>query len=103
MNRVYDLTIKAAIESTLDAETLRRYIVVALIDPSVELGETEPVYLDGETEMLEVIDYHDTELTETCPNCDGRPLEYMMFDIDGTNLEEHAICENCGYGRPALR
>jgi len=36
-----------------------------------------------------------------CPHCDV-PLESKMFDIDGTNLEEHSVCPECGYGTPAL-
>lgn len=104
MNRVYDLSITASIESTLDAATLRRFIVVALIDPETEFGTDgrEVTHIDGETELLEVIDYYDVVLTETCPHCPGVILEYRVFDIDGTNLEEHGICERCGYGRPAL-
>ena len=37
-----------------------------------------------------------------CKNC-NEELEYKMFDIDGTNLEEHLVCENCGFGKPVLR
>ena len=39
---------------------------------------------------------------EICPHCEI-PLESKMFDIDGTNLEEHFVCPGCGYGSPALR
>jgi hypothetical protein len=38
---------------------------------------------------------------EKCPHC-GIALELKMFDIDGTNLEEHAVCPECKYGQPAL-
>lgn len=36
-----------------------------------------------------------------CPDC-HTPLEARAFDIDGTNLVEHKICAECGYGTPAL-
>ena len=39
---------------------------------------------------------------EACPHCEI-PLESKMVDIDGTNLEEHLVCPDCGYGMPALR
>lgn len=43
------------------------------------------------------------ELQENkCPHCDV-VLEAKMIDVDGTNLEEHKICPDCGYGTPALR
>lgn len=37
-----------------------------------------------------------------CPHCDVK-LVTKIFDIDGTNLEEHLVCPTCGYGSPALR
>jgi len=37
-----------------------------------------------------------------CPHCDVK-LVPKMFDIDGTNLEEHFVCPECGYGSPALQ
>lgn len=106
MNRVYDVTLTASIESTLDDETLKRLLVLALIDPETSFFEPPNrvnTHLDYETEMLEVIDYHSIHLVETCPNCPGKSLVFRMFDIDGTNLEEHGFCENCGHGRPALQ
>ena len=42
-----------------------------------------------------------TKGTNKCPHC-GTELKSKMFDIDGTNLEEHKVCEDCGYGSPAL-
>ncbi len=38
---------------------------------------------------------------EKCPHCNIK-LEPKMVDVDGTNLEEHDICPECGYGTPAL-
>ena len=40
-------------------------------------------------------------ITELCPHC-GVKLHSKMIDIDGTNIEEHQICPECGYGSPAL-
>lgn len=39
---------------------------------------------------------------DECPHC-AIALEDKMIDIDGTNLEEHKVCPECGYGTPALR
>ena len=36
-----------------------------------------------------------------CPHCEIE-LVSKMFDVDGTNLVEHNVCEKCGYGTPAL-
>lgn len=41
------------------------------------------------------------EKVDLCPHCEI-PLENKMFDIDGTNLVEHAVCPECGYGTPAM-
>jgi len=37
---------------------------------------------------------------ELCPDCDEL-LQDKMINLDGTNLEEMSVCENCGYGYPA--
>ena len=42
------------------------------------------------------------KVSELCPHCEI-PLEAKMIDIDGTNLEEHVVCPDCGYGTPALQ
>ena len=39
---------------------------------------------------------------ELCPHCEVE-LKWKMIDIDGTNLEEHNVCPDCGYGTPSLR
>lgn len=44
----------------------------------------------------------DIEASGKCPHCDV-PLVSKMIDVDGTNLEEHEVCPDCGYGTPALR
>jgi superfamily II helicase len=41
-------------------------------------------------------------IQEACPHC-LVPLQNKMIDIDGTNLEEHDVCEKCKYGYPAMR
>jgi len=41
----------------------------------------------------------EAEEMEICPHCDI-PLVLKMIDIDGTNLQEHEVCESCGYGYP---
>ena len=41
-------------------------------------------------------------IVKLCPKCDIE-LEPKMIDVDGTNLEEHLVCPECGHGSPALR
>lgn len=43
-----------------------------------------------------------SDIIKLCPHCEIE-LEAKMIDIDGTNLEEHFVCPDCGYGSPALR
>lgn len=52
--------------------------------------------------MNETINEYKTFEVQLCPHCKVA-LECKMFDIDGLNLEEHAVCPKCGYGQPALR
>ncbi len=50
-------------------------------------------------EMLEEIAFdlkNNLDDSKNCPNCDTK-LEYKMFDVDGTNLEEFLTCTNCEY------
>ena len=44
----------------------------------------------------------EAKITEVCPHCEIE-LKPKMIDVDGTNLEEHYVCEKCGYGTPALK
>ena len=37
-----------------------------------------------------------------CESCGEKSKSSKMIDIDGKNLEEHEVCENCGNGYPAL-
>ena len=38
-----------------------------------------------------------------CEFCGEKSKSSKMIDIDGKNLEEHEICENCGAGYPVLK
>ena len=55
----------------------------------------------NETEISEPV-WEVDKVVEMCPHCEVE-LKSKMFDIDGTNLEEHTVCPDCGYGSPALR
>lgn len=43
-------------------------------------------------------DIYEDEVNQ-CPEC-GEEMHYRMIDVDGTNLEEMEVCEECGYGYP---
>jgi len=93
----YNINIKAQIKSNLSEEKLKSQLVIALYDVENQYSK-----LDGVDDDLEVIDYERTDAIPLCQNC-NEELDYKTFDIDGTNLEEHLVCENCGFGKPALR
>jgi predicted RNA-binding Zn-ribbon protein involved in translation (DUF1610 family) len=94
---LYNINIKAQIESNLSEKKLESQLVVALYDTENQYSKFDKI-----DENLEVIDYELTEAIPMCRKC-NKKLVYRMFDIDGTNLEEHLVCENCGFGKPALR
>jgi hypothetical protein len=51
---------------------------------------------------IDEIDFAECSVHQICPHGNS-VLKYRMFDVDGTNLEECAVCLKCGYGSPALR
>lgn len=93
---LYNVNIKAKIESDLSQDVLEGQLVIALHNVDNQYSK-----LDGVDENLEVVDYDLTEVKEICPNCEIE-LVSKMIDVDGTNLVEHDVCEECGYGTPAL-
>lgn len=85
-------------------ETLSRAIEIKANSKDEAIDIAEKMYNDS-SETLDSGDLVDTEfnvLNDLCPTCDI-PLVNKMFDVDGTNLEEHAICPDCEYGTPAVR
>ena len=87
-------------------EGLERDVVVEAenegeaIEKVKEMYRNEEVILGSEDFSYEDFSYEGE--VETCPHCDIE-LENKMIDVDGTNLEEHNVCPECGYGTPALR
>jgi len=55
--------------------------------------------ISNSTLVNEIVDQ--SEVVEVCPHCEEE-LKSKMFNVDGKNLEEHNVCEKCGYGTPAL-
>lgn len=55
------------------------------------------------------IEYFDPKLTiekgnyEYCRFCGEKAKETKVVDVDGKNLEEHKICQNCGSGTPRIK
>ena len=54
-------------------------------------------------------EYFDTELSvesgdyTMCEVCKEKAKSVKMIDVDGKNLEEYKVCQNCGAGYPALK
>lgn len=55
------------------------------------------------------VEHFDPELStdedgnyKICESCGEKSKSSKMIDIDGKNLEEHEVCENCGSGYPTL-
>jgi len=93
---IYEVIVKAKVESNLVKDLLEKNIALSLCDV-----ESQYLKFNGVDENLEVIDCELTEANEICPHCETK-LVSRIFDVDGTNLVEHNICEECGYGTPAL-
>ncbi|MCK5475396.1 MAG: hypothetical protein KAI71_02340 [Candidatus Pacebacteria bacterium] len=93
---LYNIDINAQVESKLSEKELRSRLVIALYDVENQYSK-----FDGVDDDLEVIDYDRTDAKEICPHCENE-LVSRMFDVDGINLIEHSVCEECGYGTPAL-
>ncbi|MCK4553889.1 hypothetical protein KAU19_02920 [Candidatus Parcubacteria bacterium] len=85
---LYDININAQVESKLSAKELRSQLVIALYDVESQYSK-----LDGVDDDLEVVDYEITDAIPICPNCD----EELIY------LEENLVCENCGFGKSALK
>ncbi len=56
------------------------------------------------------VEHFDPELSmddggvyKKCESCGEKSKSSKMVDVDGKNLKEHDVCENCGFGYPALK
>ena len=54
-------------------------------------------YFDPELSIDDEGDY------KICESCGEKSKSSKMIDVDGKNLEEHDVCENCGSGYPILK
>ncbi len=61
---------------------IERYLDVEHFDPELSADE------EGNYEM--------------CKFCGEKSKSRKIIDVNGKNLEEHDVCENCGSGYPAL-
>lgn len=59
-----------------------RYLNVEHLNPKLNIEETD--------------DY------KICEFCKEKSKHSKMIDVNGTNLEERDICDNCGSGYPVL-
>jgi hypothetical protein len=44
----------------------------------------------------------DKDRYKTCEVCEEKSKAFRMVDVDGKNLVEYEVCENCGSGYPEL-
>ena len=86
---IYNITIKAKVESNLTQDLIEKQLVNLLNN-----SESNRLKFDA-------VDYELTEVREICPHCEVE-LIARIFDIDGMNLIERNICTECAYGTPAL-
>ncbi|MEK7148679.1 MAG: hypothetical protein AAB770_02055 [Patescibacteria group bacterium] len=86
---IYNVIINAKVESNLPQDVIEKQMAITLRNKENQYSE------------FEAIDYELAEVREICPHCEV-DLVSRIFDIDGTNLVEHDICNECGYGTPAL-
>lgn len=56
------------------------------------------------------VEHFDPELSidkdgnyKICESCGEKSKSNKIIDVDGKNLAEHEICENCGSGYPKLK
>jgi hypothetical protein len=63
-------------------DIINRYLNVEHFDPKLNM--------DGESD------------DRICEFCGEKSKHSRMIDTNGTNLEEHDVCKNCGSGYPAL-
>ncbi len=64
------------------SDILERYLNVEYFDSKLEIKNNEEY--------------------EQCPYCNEYSMSYKMFDVDGLNLEEHLVCDNCNYNMPIM-
>ena len=54
------------------------------------------------------VEYFDPQISidkgryKTCEVCEEKSKAFRMIDVDGKNLMEYEVCENCGSGYPEL-
>lgn len=89
--RSYRFNIEGTIDCWMDADELEHRIKIAFSDEDYESSSSD----------FELHDFDRCAITEICPH-DNSVLVSRIFDVDGTILEEHAICLQCGYGSPAM-
>ncbi len=101
-----------------------RRINVSVSVSETEIREIESMYQKSEYSVICAvvndilcrylnIEYFDPELYDDqypdendgyllCEHCGEKAKKTKVIDLDDTNLEEHCVCENCGYGQPRL-
>lgn len=94
----YRFYIEGTLESWLDVDELERRLVVEISADDSRGNLSDSTANDD----IYVIDYEKCEVAQICPH-DNSMLKHRIFNIDGTNLEECAVCLKCGYGTPSLR
>ena len=82
IKNVYDKDDFKTVDSVVD-DIVERYLDVEHFDPELSTDENDSY--------------------TTCASCGEKSKISKMVDVDGRNIEEYAVCENCGNGYPVLR
>lgn len=94
----YKIRVTETLEREVEIEANTEDIAVTIAE---ERYKKEEIVLDSgdfDTVDFNIVNDDDDNMCQRC----AIELKHKMIDVDGTNLEEHKICESCGYGMPAL-
>lgn len=87
----------------LEIDDVVEYMNAEYVVSEVEVvGKDTFVVFEGYGYEVQLKSKDELYVKDKCPHCDVT-LEYKMFDVDGTNLQEYPVCPECGYGSPSLK
>ena len=95
----YKIRVSETLEKEVEIEANTEDIAIDIVK---ERYKKEEIVLDSDDFVSVDFNAVDEDDENVCPHCDTE-LKHKMIDVDGTNLEEHEVCEDCGYGTPALK
>lgn len=81
IKQIYGTDNYATVEAVVN-NIINRYLGVEYFDPKIQVEDDN---------------------YEICEFCGEKSKCNKMVDVDGKNLEEHKVCENCGSGYPRIK